>query len=307
MRNFGKKIILKSKTQGRSNYSSIRHFSLVPKSVTDFKEASKSFREKKGFLIDCDGVLYHGQKLLPGAKSFISFLKQYDYSYLYMTNASYKSPEQLADRLTGLGIEEKPEKFFSAIDSTAKFISNQSPGALCHVLGENSLAAALKREGLKVYDERNGVVEYVVVGETQNDLIYNYSAIDLASRLVLKGAKLIGTNIDVADRIGEHLMAGTGALIKPIEAVTGKEAFFPGKPNPLMARAGLDLIGLHASDCIMVGDRMDTDMQLAVESGLSSILVLSGVTRLKDLEKFSFQPTVILDSVEDIPKLFNST
>lgn len=276
------------------------------KLFSTFSTQRELFKRKKGFLIDCDGVIYHGNQLLPGAKEFISFLQSSSYKYLFLTNASFKSHKQLAERLKLMGVDEKPTNFFSSIDSTAIFLANQLPNARCFVIGEDALKDTLRFHGLVVCDTQESsstLPDYVVVGETQNDEIYNFSAIDFASNLVLKGAKLIGTNIDVADRVGNTLLAGTGSLIKPIEYVTGKQAFFPGKPNALMATAGLAQLGLHSEECIMVGDRMDTDIQLAVQSGLSSILVLSGITKQENIDNFSFHPTLVLPSVKEIVTL----
>lgn len=312
----------------------------------DFREAAALLQTKKAFLLDCDGVLYHGDKLLPGVKEFLSFLEERQLPYLFVTNASHKSSELLSERMARLGIIQPPEKFFSSILATASFLAKQKRGndCSCFVIGEPALFDALEAHGLRVmntelerfdfssatHEKEIPIPEYVVLGETVDDSIYNFSAISLACRLVLNGAKLIGTNLDVADkltteinsarstkRIVSYLLPGTGALVKPIEAVTGKQAYFLGKPNPFMVTAAIEAleelerktagtkeVSFKKHDCVIVGDRMDTDIQLGVESGLTSILVLSGVSDEKEMEKYAFRPSIVLQGVGDIPKLF---
>ena len=125
-------------------------------------------------------------------------------------------------------------------------------------------------------------------------------AIEKAIELVRAGAKLIGSNPDTVGVTEKGIMPATGSLIAPIEIATGKKAYFVGKPNPLMLRHGLKMLGCHSADVAFIGDRMDTDIIAGIESNIDTVLVLSGVTKQEDLSKFPYQPKYVLNGVGDI-------
>ena len=144
--------------------------------------------------------------------------------------------------------------------------------------------------------------DYVVFGETRS---LNYEKIEKAVRLVLNGAKLIGTNSDVTGPIENGIAPACRALVAPIEMATGTQAYFCGKPNPLMMRTGLKLLGCHSAEAVMIGDRMDTDIVSGLETGMSTVLVLSGVSTQETLKTYAYRPTMVLDGVGDIVRLAN--
>ena len=136
--------------------------------------------------------------------------------------------------------------------------------------------------------------DYVVVGETRN---YNFEKIEHAAHLVLKGSRLIGTNCDVRDKMHDSFVPACGSLIKPIESATGREAYFCGKPNPLIMRAAITKLGVQREDAVIVGDRMDTDMLAGVHSSIDTCLLLSGVTALEDIKTFGYRPGLIMPTI----------
>lgn len=138
----------------------------------------------------------------------------------------------------------------------------------------------------------------MVVGEPSG---YSQEMITRAIRLVNAGAKLIGTNYDLTGPTESGIAPACRALLAPIELATGKQAYYVGKPNPLMMRTGLKMLGVHSQDAAIIGDRMDTDIVAGIESGLDSVLVLSGVTAREDLKNFPYRPRLILNGVGDIP------
>ena len=121
----------------------------------------------------------------------------------------------------------------------------------------------------------------------------------------MKGAKLIGTNSDLTGPSEDGIIPACRAMISPIEMATGQNAYFIGKPNPLMMRTGLRILGVHSEDAVMIGDRMDTDMIAGIETGLDTCLVLSGVTDRADINKFPYRPRLVLNGVGDIPDKSN--
>jgi NagD protein len=142
--------------------------------------------------------------------------------------------------------------------------------------------------------------DYVVIGEGKS---YSLDTLTKATNLVMRGAKLIGANTDVSGPIEGGISPACGALVAPIELATGKRAYFCGKPNPLMMRTGLRMLGCHSHEAVIVGDRMDTDIIAGLESGADTVLVLSGVSTRETIKTYAYQPTVILDGVGEIPRL----
>ena len=142
------------------------------------------------------------------------------------------------------------------------------------------------------------VPDYVIAGETNT---YNYQTILKAVDLINKGARLIATNSDLTGPSEQGIIPACRALVSPIELATGKTAYYVGKPNPLMMRTGLRLLGVHSHEAAMIGDRMDTDIVAGIETGLDTVLVLSGCTTRKDVENYAYRPHFILDGVGCIP------
>ncbi len=241
-------------------------------------------REKGGFICDMDGVIYHGNRLLPGVEAFVRWLHASGKRFLFLTNSSERSPRELAQKLARLGAEVPEEHFYTSALATAMFLRSQKPGGSVYVIGEAGLVNALYDAGFTMNDVNP---DYVVVGESRT---YNYDTIIRAVNLVRKGAKLIGCNPDVSGPVEDGIVPGTGALIAPITMATKTKAFFVGKPNPLMMRHALKILGCKREETVIVGDRMDTDIIAGIESEIETVLVLSGVTAPEDLEQFPYSP-----------------
>lgn len=259
-----------------------------------------NFNEKKGFLCDMDGVIYHGERLLPGVADFVDWLVRTDKKFLFLTNASSRSPKELQMRLARMGLEVSEEHFYTSAQATAQFLHSQAPGCSAYVVGDPGLYNALYELGITTNDVNP---DYVVIGETVN---YNFDTIKKAMRHVMNGAKLIGTNTDLTGPSENGILPACRALVSPIEMTTGRSAYFVGKPNPLMMRTGLKLLGVHSAEACMVGDRMDTDIIAGIESGMDPILVLTGVTTRETMLNYPYRPKAVLDGVGDIPKLAES-
>ncbi len=253
-----------------------------------------SIRQKPGFIIDMDGVIYHGNKLLPGVPEFLAWLRSESKKFLFLTNSSQSSPRELSQKLARLGIEVDEDHFYTSALATASFLASQHPHGSAYVIGETGLTNALYEVGFTMNDVNP---DYVVVGETK---AYNYDTITHAIRLVLKGAKLIGTNPDVTGPAEAGLVPATGSLLAPIELATGSKAYFVGKPNPLIMRHALKKLGCQREDAAIIGDRMDTDIIAGIESEIETVLVLTGVTTEADLLRFAYRPDHILPNVGSI-------
>jgi len=255
---------------------------------------------KRGILCDMDGVLYHGNKILTGTLDFIAWLRSTSLPFLFLTNSSERSPRELGEKLHRMGVDIEESHFYTSAMATAAFLASQAPGGSAYVIGQPGLINALYDAGFSTNDV---TPDYVVVGETP---MYTYETIKRAVSLVRKGAKLIGTNPDLTGPAENGIIPACGALVAPIELATGVKAYFVGKPNPLMMRTGLGLLGCLREAALIVGDRMDTDIISGIEAGIETVLVLSGVTQREDLVRFGFCPNHILDHVGQLAGLYET-
>jgi NagD protein len=253
-------------------------------------------RSKEAFIIDMDGVIYHGNQLLKGAAEFVDWLARTQKRFLFLTNSSDRSPLELSQKLARLGIQVDPEHFYTSALATAGFLATQRPGGSVYTIGEPGLIQALYDAGFTM---NNVNPDYVVVGEGRG---YCLEALERAVKLVLGGARLIGTNPDVNGPVEGGIVPACGSLVAPIELAADTKAYFVGKPNPLMMRHGLRHLNTKREDTAIVGDRMDTDIVAGVEAEIETILVLSGVTAREDVPRFPYQPMHVLEGVYEIPE-----
>lgn len=242
-----------------------------------------------------DGVIYHGNTLLPGVTQFVEWMYNTGKQFLFLTNSSERAPRELSTKLARMGLEVDESHFYTSALATAAFLKNQCPGGSAYVIGEPGLMNAIYEAGLTMNDYNP---DYVVFGETRS---MSYEKIEKAVKLVQNGAKLIGTNSDLTGPTDAGLiMPACRALISPITMTTGVNAYYIGKPNPLIMRHALKTLGVHRAEAAIIGDRMDTDIVAGIESELDTVLVLSGVTDIKTMKLFPYRPAYILNGVGDL-------
>ncbi|MCL2127341.1 MAG: HAD-IIA family hydrolase [Treponema sp.] len=256
----------------------------------------RQIRAKRAFIIDMDGVIYHGNQLLRGAAELVEWMDGNGKVYLFLTNSSERSPIELAQKMSRLGIDVDPAHFYTSALATASFLASQCPGGSAYVIGEPGLIQALYDAGFTM---NNVNPDYVVVGEGRG---YSLETLERAVKLVLGGARLIGTNPDLSGPVEGGIVPACGALVSPIELAAKTKAYFVGKPNPLIMRHGLRQLNALREETVIIGDRMDTDIVAGVETEIETVLVLSGVTSLQDLSNFPFHPKHILEGVFEIPE-----
>lgn len=248
----------------------------------------------KHYLIDMDGVLVRGNVPIPGAAEFLAQLLAHGSRFLVLTNNSIYTPRDLLLRLQRIGLDLADGHIYTSAMATAQFLHTQRPGGTAYVIGEAGLTTALHEIGYQLTEHDP---EYVVVGETTS---YSFEHITRAVRLVTAGARFIATNRDVNGPSDTGIVPATGAVAALISAASDVKPYFIGKPNPLMMRTALNTINAHSEESVMIGDNMNTDIIAGVESGMETILVLTGVTMRADVERYPFRPTHIVESIADL-------
>lgn len=251
-------------------------------------------RTIESWLTDMDGVLVHEGHAIPGAAEFIKTLRDKERPFLILTNNSIFTARDLRARLYASGIDVPESAIWTSALATAQFLSDQIPGGSAYAIGEAGLTTALYEAG---YTLTESDPDYVVLGETRT---YSFEAITKAVRLILGGARFICTNPDATGPSAEGPLPATGAVAAMITRATGREPYFVGKPNPMMFRSALNRIDAHSESTAMVGDRMDTDVVAGIEAGLHTFLVLTGSTSVKDVDRYPFRPSTVVDSVANL-------
>ncbi len=247
------------------------------------------------FVIDMDGVIYHGNRLIPGALDFVERLRAGGHKFLFLTNNSQLTPRDLKHKLDQMGVAVDEVAFHTSALATADFLKQQKPGGTAYVIGGAGLTHALYSVGYTLTEHNP---DYVVVGDTRS---YDFEKIERAVRLIIKGARFVATNLDLTGPSEHGIQPACGALVAPIELATGRKPYFVGKPNPLMMRSALRKLEAHSAEAFMVGDRMDTDIVAGYEAGMRTILVLSGVTTREMIDHFPYLPTLVFEDVGHIP------
>ena len=236
----------------------------------------------KAVIVDIDGVILHDDAALPGAAELVAWLTGSGKPFLFLTNYPSMTPSDLANRFRGAGLEVPDKHFYTSAMATAEFLHDQAGDRKkVYVVGEGALVHALYQAGFTLTEQG---ADYVVLGETTS---FNFDMIRRAAWLIQQGARFVATNPDVA---GPQGRPSCGALAAPIERIAGKRPFYVGKPNAFMMRAALRYLGTHSEDTWIVGDNMDTDIIAGIQSGLETVLVLSGVSRREELPSYAYRP-----------------
>lgn len=256
----------------------------------------------KGFIFDLDGTIYLDDGIISGVADAIKELKERGDKVVFLTNKSIASRNDYVEKLNRLGIEVKLNEVINSNYITAHYLkSEMSEGDTVYVIGEEPLFEELSDEKIKLAEvpER---ASYVVIGW---DRKFTYDKLNVAFQAWRNGAKIIATNPDRTCPVQGGEIPDCGAMIGAIEGATGEPiTTITGKPSSMMAEYVLNnILGMQATDCYMVGDRLETDIKMAKEAGIQSVLVMTGVTTPEMLRKTDYQPDFVLESVKDIGTL----
>jgi NagD protein len=257
----------------------------------------------KGFIFDLDGTVYRSDKLIPGAEGVIRRLRENKRKVVFLSNKPIQTREDYASKLTRLGVPTQPDEVINSTFVMTHYLKKNAPQARLFVVGETPFVKELRRAGFKITDDPKQV-EYVVVAF---DRTFDYGKLNIAFQAIRLGAHFVATNPDRTCPVEEGEIPDCAGMIAAIEAVTGKKVeIVVGKPSPIMIQAALEVTGLMPGDCILIGDRLETDIKMGKESGMATGIVLTGVTDEKTLEGIkhtSLQPDFVFKSIADVENL----
>lgn len=266
-------------------------------------------QSRTAFLIDLDGTLYHGERMVPGADELITMLNKQEIPFLFLTNNSSAAQETVAARLNKMGIPAVPGQVCTSSMAAAAYIAERKPGASIAVFGEAGLRGAAAAAGLEEFVQADGRPDYVLQGI---DRQFSYEKLAQAGRWILEGAEFVLTNPDLLLPSEGGLMPGAGTLGASLEAMTGVKPTVIGKPSPILMNFAFDLLGVSASQVTVIGDNMMTDIKAGADSGCRSLLLLTdeGVTTPHNLERHqvlaSAKPDLIKRNLHEIKEWIRS-
>jgi 4-nitrophenyl phosphatase len=251
----------------------------------------------RGFLIDLDGVVYTGTEVIPGAPEFFALLRARSVPFLLITNNSSRRAEQFAARLEQMGIPVAPEEILTSAQATAETLAaSAQSGSRVFVIGEEGLRSQLEAHGFILVDDSSDV-DYVVVGLDRG---FDYRKLTLAVRAVAAGAQFVGSNPDATLPLEDGIYPGAGSFQAAITTATGVPPMIVGKPEPTMITLGLRHLGCAPALCGVVGDRLDTDILGGQRAGATTILVLTGISTLADVETSAVKPDYVLQDLTEL-------
>lgn len=250
-----------------------------------------------GFMIDMDGTVYKGGNLIPGATDFIAALKDKGIPFVFLTNNSSGPRVRYYDKLIRMGFDVGPENVLTSMTATIRFLLSQRPGKSVYPVSSPEVRAEMDEAGVTLVDEDPDIVVLTF------DRTITYEKINRAYQAVRDGAELIATHPDDLCPTEDSYDIDIGPFIRMFEQMCDTKAIVIGKPNRLMLEMAAAEMGVDPEDTVMVGDRLYTDIEMAISAGTASILVLTGETSIEDLRASGKSPTHVLDSVADIPGL----
>ncbi|MED4402985.1 TIGR01457 family HAD-type hydrolase [Metabacillus fastidiosus] len=250
-------------------------------------------KKYKGYLIDLDGTMYRGNEQVEAASDFIDLLKEKNIPYLFVTNNSSRTPQQIADKLVSLDISATGEQVFTTSNATANYMYDLKKNASVYVIGENGIEEALVEKGFRIVDENP---DFVVVGI---DRSVNYEKFAKACLAVRNGATFISTNGDIAFPTERGLLPGNGSLTSVVTVSTTVQPTFIGKPESIIVEQALEVLGVPREDVLMVGDNYDTDIKAGMNAGIDTLLVHTGVTTKEILDTHEEKPTHTINTLRE--------
>ncbi|MCK5829479.1 MAG: HAD-IIA family hydrolase [Methylococcales bacterium] len=263
----------------------------------------QSFTNIHALIIDMDGVLWEGNRALPGLKAFFQLLRKKSLPFVLATNNASLTQEQYVSKLKKMGIVVSLKEILTSSMATAHYLAEQpisnSPRAF--VIGEEGLRQPLTHQGFILIDsfDADTPADFVICGLDRN---LTWDKLADASLHLHSGAKFIATNADNSLPTERGPVVGNGAILAALQATTSVSPIIMGKPEPIMYRQAIKALGVTPENTIAIGDRLNTDILGAVNTGIRSIMVLTGISNENDLKSIDYQPTWVLPDIRAITK-----
>lgn len=257
-----------------------------------------SLREIRAFIIDMDGVLWEGDRPMPGLVEFFHTLRDHTIKFVLATNNASKTPEQYVAKLTGMGVTVARDEILTSAQAAALYLRQQSAnGAKVFAIGEDGVRQALAEQGFALTDLYEVDAQFVVCGMDRG---LSWDKLATATLNIRAGAKFIGTNPDITLPTERGITHGNGAVLAAIQTATGVAPTIMGKPEPIMYQLAIARLGADLASTAAIGDRLETDILGAVRAGIRSVLVLSGVSSREQLTGFDYQPTWVMPDIAEV-------
>jgi arabinose operon protein AraL len=257
----------------------------------------ENLAEIRGAVVDLDGTIYRGSELIPGADAAVEALRDAGVEVLFLSNKPIKRREAYRELLASLGIDVARDRIVNSSAITADHLAAEHPDAPVLVVGEQPLVDELEAAGLTVTDYPEAAA--VVVASMDRE--FDYGTLTRAMRALKPGVKFYATNPDRTCPVESGEVPDAGGMIGAIEGVTGRSLDrVLGKPSTVTVDVALSRLDIDPERCLIVGDRLETDIRMGIGAGMRTALVLSGVTDRDDLAASSLEPDRVLDSIAEI-------
>lgn len=264
----------------------------------------KRIGEAKCFVLDLDGTIYLGDEIIDGAVDFINELNTMNKKVIFLTNNSSKNNNYYKEKLKRFGINVSNNSIFTSGEATTIYLNSRNPGSKVFLIGTNYLKEEFIRSGFKVADKYEDDIDFVVLGF---DTTLTYNKLWIACDLIRIGCEFIATHPDINCPLsGGKFMPDAGAIIEFVYASTGNRPKIIGKPNSEIINCLCEKCKIKKEDMIIVGDRLYTDIKTGINSGITSILVLSGETKADDYQKSNIKADFVYNSVKEIINELNN-
>jgi 4-nitrophenyl phosphatase len=259
-----------------------------------------SLRDMRAFVVDMDGVLWEGDRPMPGLVEFFETLRARGLRFVLATNNASKTPEQFVAKLAQMGVAVRRDEILTSAQAAALYLRQKTPnGARVYPIGEEGVRQALAEQGFTLCDLYDVTAQYVVCGMDRG---LSWDKLATATLNIRAGASFIGTNPDATLPTEHGITHGNGAILAALQTATGVTPLIIGKPEPIMYQQVLLRLRADPAATAAIGDRLETDILGAVRAGLKSLLVLSGVSSRADLEKVDYQPTWVMQDIREITR-----
>jgi 4-nitrophenyl phosphatase len=267
-----------------------------------------SLRDLRAAIIDMDGVLWEGDRALPGLVEFFQALRARRLPFILATNNASRTPEQYLAKLAGFGVAAARDEVLTSAQATADYL-RQQPGVhtgnghaptRVFAVGDEGLRQALTEAGFELVGLYEVNADYVVCGMDRG---LSWDKLATATLNIRAGARFVGTNPDRSLPTELGIVHGNGAILAALQTATDMAPVVIGKPEPIMYQQALLRLGTDPAHTLAIGDRLDTDILGAIRAGLPSLLVLTGITTAAELVQASYHPTWVLPGLPELTRM----